>query len=92
MNIFHVFHRPLLRDSVLTKLLAYVEGIVVVLVCRFADLFCFVSRILADPSFLYKVAVEQVTTIGLGVWWEVHHRGERYFGPRSCYLPLCRRQ
>ncbi|CAM6115685.1 unnamed protein product [Calypogeia fissa] len=36
-----------------------------------------IGRILADPSFLYKVAVEQVTTIGLGVWWEVHHRGER---------------
>ncbi|BBN14756.1 hypothetical protein MPTK1_6g14250 [Marchantia polymorpha subsp. ruderalis] len=37
----------------------------------------FVGRVLADPSFVFKVAVEQVTTIGFGVWWEIHHRGSR---------------
>ncbi|KAL3691714.1 hypothetical protein R1sor_005365 [Riccia sorocarpa] len=37
----------------------------------------FVGRVLGDPAFVFKVALEQVTTLGLGVWWEIHHRGKR---------------
>ncbi|KAL2622341.1 hypothetical protein R1flu_002546 [Riccia fluitans] len=37
----------------------------------------FVGRVLADPAFVFKVALEQATTLGFGVWWEIHNRGKR---------------
>ncbi|KAH7516414.1 hypothetical protein FEM48_Zijuj10G0132800 [Ziziphus jujuba var. spinosa] len=33
---------------------------------------------LADPSFLYKLLLEQATTIGCSVWWEFKNRKCRY--------------
>jgi hypothetical protein len=33
--------------------------------------------ILADPGFLYKLAFDEIVTIGNAVWWEFQHRGER---------------
>ncbi|XP_047334264.1 protein RETICULATA-RELATED 1, chloroplastic [Impatiens glandulifera] len=37
----------------------------------------FVGRMIADPAFLYKLLLEQATTIGCSVWWEVKNRKER---------------
>ncbi|KAH7575709.1 hypothetical protein JRO89_XS02G0200400 [Xanthoceras sorbifolium] len=37
----------------------------------------FIGRMIADPSFLYKLLLEQVATIGSSVWWEFKNRGER---------------
>jgi len=37
----------------------------------------FIGRMLADPSFVYKMLLEQVTTIGCSVWWEFTTRKER---------------
>jgi hypothetical protein len=37
----------------------------------------FVGRLMADPAFLYKLAFEQVVTIGAATMYEVAHRGER---------------
>ncbi|XP_039127731.1 protein RETICULATA-RELATED 1, chloroplastic-like isoform X1 [Dioscorea cayenensis subsp. rotundata] len=37
----------------------------------------FIGRMLADPSFLYKLLLEQVATIGCSVWWEFKNRKER---------------
>ncbi|KAM0945664.1 hypothetical protein DsansV1_C10g0105111 [Dioscorea sansibarensis] len=37
----------------------------------------FIGRKLADPSFLYKLLLEQVATIGCSVWWEFRNRKER---------------
>lgn len=37
----------------------------------------FVGRMIADPSFLYKMWWEQAVTIAYGSWWEFKHRGER---------------
>ncbi|KAJ0964353.1 hypothetical protein J5N97_029475 [Dioscorea zingiberensis] len=37
----------------------------------------FIGRMLADPSFLYKLLLEQVATISCSVWWEFKNRKER---------------
>lgn len=37
----------------------------------------FIGRMIADPSFLYKLLLEQATTIGCSVWWELKNRKER---------------
>ncbi|CAN0880961.1 hypothetical protein LINGRAHAP2_LOCUS13946 [Linum grandiflorum] len=37
----------------------------------------FIGRMLADPSFLHKFFLEQVTTLGCSVWWELKNRGDR---------------
>eukprot|EP00262_Sarcandra_glabra_P006398 TRINITY_DN1865_c2_g1_i4.p1 TRINITY_DN1865_c2_g1~~TRINITY_DN1865_c2_g1_i4.p1 ORF type:complete len:525 (-),score=91.26 TRINITY_DN1865_c2_g1_i4:170-1744(-) len=37
----------------------------------------FIGRMLADPSFLYKLLLEQATTVGCSVWWELKNRKER---------------
>ncbi|KAF8404118.1 hypothetical protein HHK36_008998 [Tetracentron sinense] len=34
-------------------------------------------RMIADPAFLYKLLLEQATTIGCSVWWELKNRKER---------------
>ncbi|KAJ6814284.1 protein RETICULATA-RELATED 1, chloroplastic [Iris pallida] len=35
------------------------------------------SRMIADPSFLYKLLLEQFTTISYSLWWELTNRKER---------------
>ncbi|GFQ04684.1 hypothetical protein PHJA_002612400 [Phtheirospermum japonicum] len=37
----------------------------------------FVGRMIADPAFLYRLLLEQATTIGCSVWWEIKNRKER---------------
>ncbi|XP_057850083.2 protein RETICULATA-RELATED 1, chloroplastic [Cryptomeria japonica] len=37
----------------------------------------FVGRMIADPAFLPKMLLEQVTTICSTTWWELRHRKER---------------
>lgn len=37
----------------------------------------FIGRMMADPAFIYKVALEQAVTIGTSAYWEVKQRGER---------------
>ncbi|KAM0940259.1 hypothetical protein DsansV1_C19g0162051 [Dioscorea sansibarensis] len=37
----------------------------------------FIGRMIADPSFLYKLLLEQTATIGCSVWWELKSRKER---------------
>ncbi|MQM17375.1 hypothetical protein Taro_050349 [Colocasia esculenta] len=37
----------------------------------------FIGRMIADPSFLYKLLLEQVATIGCSVWWELKNRKGR---------------
>jgi hypothetical protein len=37
----------------------------------------FIGRMIADPSFLYRFILEQVSTIGCSVWWELKTRKER---------------
>ncbi|XP_010274324.1 PREDICTED: protein RETICULATA-RELATED 1, chloroplastic-like [Nelumbo nucifera] len=37
----------------------------------------FIGRMIADPAFLYKLLLEQSTTIGCSVWWELKNRKER---------------
>ncbi|XP_010272809.1 PREDICTED: protein RETICULATA-RELATED 1, chloroplastic-like [Nelumbo nucifera] len=37
----------------------------------------FIGRMIADPAFLYKLLLEQATTIGCSVWWELKNRKER---------------
>ncbi|GAA0184857.1 hypothetical protein LIER_32145 [Lithospermum erythrorhizon] len=37
----------------------------------------FIGRMIADPAFLYKLLLEQATTIGCSVWWEINNRKER---------------
>ncbi|CAH9130697.1 unnamed protein product [Cuscuta epithymum] len=37
----------------------------------------FIGRMIADPSFLYKLLLEQAATIGCSVWHEVKNRKER---------------
>ncbi|KAK4401939.1 hypothetical protein Sango_0934600 [Sesamum angolense] len=32
---------------------------------------------IADPAFLYRLLLEQATTIGCSVWWEIKNRKER---------------
>lgn len=39
----------------------------------------FCDRKIADPAFVYKLLLEQATTIGCSVWWEIKNRKERYF-------------
>ncbi|KGN47925.1 protein RETICULATA-RELATED 1, chloroplastic [Cucumis sativus] len=37
----------------------------------------FIGRMLADPSFLYKLLLEQAATIGCAAWWEIKNRKDR---------------
>ncbi|CAN1143289.1 Protein RETICULATA-RELATED 1, chloroplastic [Linum perenne] len=37
----------------------------------------FIGRMLADPGFLHKFFLEQLTTLGCSIWWEVKNRGDR---------------
>ncbi|XP_058074304.1 protein RETICULATA-RELATED 1, chloroplastic [Magnolia sinica] len=37
----------------------------------------FIGRMLADPSFLYKLLLEQAATVGCSIWWEFKNRKER---------------
>lgn len=37
----------------------------------------FVGRMIADPAFLYRLLLEQATTIGCSVWWEFKNRKDR---------------
>ncbi|XP_004248816.1 protein RETICULATA-RELATED 1, chloroplastic [Solanum lycopersicum] len=37
----------------------------------------FIGRMIADPVFLYKLLLEQASTIGCSVWWEIKNRKER---------------
>ncbi|XP_073041542.1 uncharacterized protein [Primulina eburnea] len=37
----------------------------------------FIGRMIADPAFLYRLLLEQATTIGCSVWWEIKNRKER---------------
>ncbi|KAJ6818534.1 protein RETICULATA-RELATED 1, chloroplastic [Iris pallida] len=37
----------------------------------------FIGRMIADPSFLYKLLLEQFATISSSVWWEVTNRKDR---------------
>ncbi|MQL97348.1 hypothetical protein Taro_030039 [Colocasia esculenta] len=37
----------------------------------------FIGRMIADPSFLYKLLLEQIATIGCSVWWELKNRKGR---------------
>ncbi|KAI3448318.1 hypothetical protein Pfo_004983 [Paulownia fortunei] len=37
----------------------------------------FIGRMIADPAFLYRLLLEQATTIGWSVCWEIKSRGER---------------
>lgn len=36
-------------------------------------------RMIADPSFLYKLLLEQAATLGCSVWWEFKNRKGRYY-------------
>lgn len=38
----------------------------------------FKCRMIADPSFLYKLCIETAATTGSSIWWEVSNRGDRY--------------
>ncbi|WMV50408.1 hypothetical protein MTR67_043793 [Solanum verrucosum] len=35
------------------------------------------ALMIADPAFLYKLLLEQASTIGCSVWWEIKNRKER---------------
>ncbi|KAL6517699.1 hypothetical protein OROMI_033400 [Orobanche minor] len=37
----------------------------------------FIGRMIADPAFLYRLLLEQATTIGCSAWWEIKNRKER---------------
>ncbi|KAJ0977330.1 hypothetical protein J5N97_012804 [Dioscorea zingiberensis] len=37
----------------------------------------FIGRMIADPSFLYKLLLEQIATISCSVWWELNNRKDR---------------
>ncbi|KAG8364082.1 hypothetical protein BUALT_Bualt19G0089300 [Buddleja alternifolia] len=37
----------------------------------------FIGRMIADPAFLSRLLLEQATTIGCSVWWEIKNRKER---------------
>ncbi|KAL6545759.1 hypothetical protein OROGR_009633 [Orobanche gracilis] len=37
----------------------------------------FIGRMIADPAFLYRMLLEQATTIGCSAWWEIKNRKER---------------
>ncbi|KZV22728.1 hypothetical protein F511_05360 [Dorcoceras hygrometricum] len=37
----------------------------------------FIGRMIADPAFLFRLLLEQATTIGCSVWWEIKNRKER---------------
>ncbi|KAJ8636657.1 hypothetical protein MRB53_010924 [Persea americana] len=37
----------------------------------------FIGRMIADPSFLYKLLLEQAATLGCSVWWELKNRKGR---------------
>ncbi|KAH0722587.1 hypothetical protein KY289_005631 [Solanum tuberosum] len=35
------------------------------------------KKMIADPAFVYKLLLEQASTIGCSVWWEIKNRKER---------------
>lgn len=37
----------------------------------------FIGRVVGDPTFVFKAALEQAITIGAAVHWEVRHRGDK---------------
>ena len=37
-----------------------------------------VGRMMADPAFLQKLAMEQAITISSSLWWEAQQRGDRF--------------
>ncbi|XP_073013316.1 protein RETICULATA-RELATED 6, chloroplastic [Typha latifolia] len=37
----------------------------------------FIGRMIADPSFLYKILLESAATLGCSVWWELKNRKDR---------------
>ncbi|CAO2829921.1 unnamed protein product [Amaranthus hypochondriacus] len=37
----------------------------------------FIGRMIADPAFLYRLLLEQATTIGCTAWWELKTRKDR---------------
>lgn len=37
----------------------------------------FIGRLLADPAFMYRLLLEEATTIGFSVWWEFKNRKDR---------------
>lgn len=37
----------------------------------------FIGRMIADPAFLYRLLLEQATTIGCSAWWEFKNRKDR---------------
>uniref|UniRef100_A0A2P2K2W9 Uncharacterized protein MANES_10G130100 n=1 Tax=Rhizophora mucronata TaxID=61149 RepID=A0A2P2K2W9_RHIMU len=37
----------------------------------------FIGRMIADPTFLYRLLLEQAATIGCSVWWELKNRKDR---------------
>ena len=37
-----------------------------------------VGRMMADPAFLHKMAMEQAITISSSLWWEYQQRGDRF--------------
>ncbi|XP_021727388.1 protein RETICULATA-RELATED 1, chloroplastic-like [Chenopodium quinoa] len=37
----------------------------------------FIGRMIADPAFLYRLLLEQATTIGCSAWWELKNRKDR---------------
>lgn len=37
----------------------------------------FIGRMIADPAFLYRLILEQATTIGCSAWWEIKNRKDR---------------
>ncbi|CAA6673453.1 unnamed protein product [Spirodela intermedia] len=39
----------------------------------------FIGRMIADPSFLYKLCLEQVATVGYSVWWELKNRKGSFY-------------
>ncbi|WOL04160.1 hypothetical protein Cni_G12881 [Canna indica] len=37
----------------------------------------FIGRMIADPSFLYKLLLEETVTCACSIWWELNNRKER---------------
>jgi hypothetical protein len=40
--------------------------------------FALICRMLTDPSFLHKMTVKFLATLGSSVWWEMKNCKERY--------------
>jgi len=45
-----------------------------------------VGRMMADPAFLQKLAMEQAITISSSLWWEAQQRGDRFSKVRGLLL------